>query len=200
MREPENIKELVKLKPDYIGLIFYPKSKRFVDDADARKILARIPDKVKKVGVFVNEVQSEVIRIKYLFNLDFIQLHGSETPEYCSDFEEIDIPVIKAFGIDDDFNFESLSQYEENCSYFLFDTKSEKHGGTGIKFNWSVLKKYKGNKPVFLSGGINGEDAAQIRALKMDNIFAVDVNSRFETEPGLKDIGLLSDFIKEIRE
>jgi phosphoribosylanthranilate isomerase len=200
MRDEENIEQLVALKPDYIGFIFYPKSKRYVGVEIDEEISAIIPAYILKVGVFVDE-QIESILDKFQNNLlDLVQLHGKELPKYCEQLKRLNIPVIKVFNVDDNFDFAATVPYEPFCTYFLFDTggKTEK-GGTGEKFNWSLLTHYKGKKPFFLSGGIDPEDADTIKTLAHPALYAIDVNSGFETEPGVKDIPLLHKFVAEIR-
>ena len=200
MRYLQNIQEVCKLAPDYIGLIFYPKSKRFVPDVEAGTIKKAIPPGIKKVGVFVNEVVPEIIRKINLFGLDLIQIHGNESPGYCSELSAIDLKIIKAFGVDEDFNFNVLSDYESSCNYFLFDTKSAGYGGTGKKFDWNLLKNYSNNIPVFLSGGIGPGDVGEILKIRDLNVHAIDINSKFEKEPAVKDVDLLAKFIQQISE
>lgn len=197
MRDLDNIHEVVKLQPDYIGFIFYPKSKRFVDESLAKSIVAEIPESIKKVGVFVNELQSEVVRKAHVFKLDLIQLHGDETAQYCNELQILDLHITKAFGIDENFDFNILKAYEGCCEYFLFDTKSPQHGGTGNKFGWKILENYHSKKPFFLSGGIGPDDYNTINQLQHLNIYALDLNSRFEKEPAFKDIEKLRTFINE---
>jgi phosphoribosylanthranilate isomerase len=199
MRESENIKAVAELQPDYLGLIFYPKSKRFVEDYSAPEIIDNIPRSIKKVGVFVNEDISEVKKKVKLFSLDTIQLHGNESPFYCKELKDSGIEVIKAFGVNDSFDFLQTESYESSCDFFLFDTKSEKYGGTGIKFNWEKLSEYNNAKPVFLSGGLGPKDAEKVLNIKDFNLYCVDLNSKFEIEPALKDIDLLNEFITEFR-
>lgn len=199
MRDPENISGVVKLKPDYIGLIFYKKSKRYVPDSYAKAIVNAIPPEIQKVGVFVNELTSEVIRKINLFKLDIIQLHGDEPPQYCLDLKGIGLTVIKAFGVDSTFNFDTLAKYEKVCDYFLFDSKSTAYGGTGNKFDWSYIKGHKFAKPIFLSGGIGPDDAEELLDDKNVWIYSIDINSKFETEPALKDIQLLRPFFQQVK-
>ena len=199
MRQKENIEQLVRLNPDYIGFIFYPQSKRYVGDQIAEEILELIPTKIQKVGVFVNEPINSLVE-KYRSNrLDLVQLHGDELPDYCDKLKEIGIPVIKAFKFAEDFNFERIKAYETSCDYYLFDTAGKTVGGTGIKFNWDLLKEYKASKPFFLSGGIGSSDWESISYISHPKLFAVDVNSGFETEPAVKDIGKLDTFINDVR-
>jgi len=199
MREPENIKEVANLYPDFLGLIFYPKSKRYVLDSEASLIINAIPDNICKVGVFVNEEISKVLEKIKMFNLDAVQLHGIESPAYCEELKIHGIEIIKAFGIDNDFNFRFTKDYVSSCSYFLFDTKSVNYGGTGVKFNWNKLYEYNNEKPVFLSGGLEANDAGIVKDIKDFNLYAVDLNSKFEIKPALKNIELLKGFITELR-
>lgn len=200
MRNPDNIRKLIHLYPDYIGFIFYPKSKRFIHEIQAPRILDIIPPRIKKVGVFVNEVQANIVQLAYLFQLDYIQLHGNELPEYCREFSDVGLKVIKAFGVSEEFDFSITDEYADACDYFLFDTKVDDYGGSGKQFNWQILKEYKGTKPFFLSGGIGAKDVQAIKELDISGLFAIDVNSRFETEPAIKNIELLSEFFNELKD
>jgi phosphoribosylanthranilate isomerase len=198
MRDKDNIGQLIRLNPDFIGFIFHPQSKRFID-AIEEDILKVIPPEINKVGVFVDESLHVVIE-KYEKNkLEFVQLHGNESPGYCSHLKKMKIPVIKAFRIDEGFDFAETSAYESCCDYFLFDTAGEKAGGNGIKFNWELLNSYKGEVPFFLSGGIGKEDLSSLLKFNHSNFFGVDVNSRFEKEAGIKDTDKLENFIRKIR-
>ncbi len=199
LRDQLNIEEVVKLKPDYIGFIFYPKSKRYIGAQIPHNIQTIIPSTVQKVGVFVDELFSTLVE-KYNTNaLDMVQLHGRELPDYCEKLKKLNIRIIKAFGIAADFDFETVKDFEPYCDYFLFDTAADSHGGTGIKFDWKKLDQYTGDKPFFLSGGIQSADAEEIRKMTHNQLYAIDLNSRFELEPGLKDIPKLKSFIKQIR-
>lgn len=193
MRDNENIEELLLLKPDYVGFIFYEKSKRCVGVVP--EVL--FPENVKKVGVFVNESLEIILsRIKD-FNLDLVQLHGDESPEFCNDINKV-IPVIKAFGVDEAFDFSILDAFKNGCTYFLFDTKTINRGGSGKSFNWGVLKEYNGEVPFFLSGGISREDIEKIKGFKHPQLHAIDINSCFETEPAFKNIQLIKEFKNEL--
>lgn len=200
MRNPDNIREVSRLNPDYLGLIFYPKSKRNVSDLNANEIKKAIPTGILKVGVFVNEVVPEIIRKINIFELDMVQIHGDESPLYCRELKEIGLKVIKSFGVDKNFDFNTLVEYEPYCDYFLFDTKSLNYGGTGSKFDWKLLKNYSYNKPIFLSGGIGPEDADNILKINNLNIHAIDINSKFEKEPAVKNIDLLSMFFHRLKD
>lgn len=200
MRNPSNIEDLVKLSPDYIGFIFYPKSKRFIGNQISDDIQALIPVYIQKVGVFVDEPFESLLEKFRNNKLDMIQLHGSELPGYCERLKKLDIRVIKVFNISPDFDFETVKPYQYFCDYFLFDTAGDLPGGTGAKFNWERLDQYTGEKPYFLSGGIQPSDAGRIKSLADKKLHAIDVNSGFEIEPGLKDIPKLKKFIEEIRQ
>ena len=196
MRQRENIEQLVSLNPDYIGFIFHPQSKRYIGNQLSEEVINLIPARILKVGVFVDEPFDSLLEQYCLNNLDLVQLHGNEQPEYCDQLQKRGIGVIKAFKIADDFNFDELKSYESCCDYFLFDTAGDTPGGTGIKFDWRLIHHYKGDKSFFLSGGIGLSDLQAIRDLTHSKLIAVDVNSAFETEPAVKDISKLNAFIE----
>lgn len=198
MRDLQNIKELGKLPIDFMGMIFYPKSPRFVQDLSLDELNTSISGAIERVGVFVNADIDYIMEKINEFDLDVIQLHGNESPEFCKKLNET-MPIIKAFSIYDASDLEQTKAYEGLWGYFLFDTKTPQHGGSGQKFDWKLLDSYKGNIPFYLSGGISADDIANIKNIKHPQFVGVDLNSRFETEPGLKDIQLLEKFIKELR-
>jgi len=199
MRNPSNIDDLVKLKPDYIGFIFYPKSKRFIGELIPDEIQSLIPVYIQKVGVFVDEPFDNMLEKFKSNKLDMIQLHGSELPGYCERLKKLDIPVIKVFSVDVAFDFETVKSYDPFCDYYLFDTASELRGGSGLKFDWKKLDQYKDDKPFFLSGGIRPTDVEEIKQITHNELYAIDVNSGFEIEPAIKDIPKLKSFIEELR-
>lgn len=196
MRDPQNIHELIALQPDYMGFIFYEQSPRHVVELPA----VEIPASIQKVGVFVNAAMEYMEEKNALFNFDLIQLHGNESPEYCRQLHEKGFKIIKAFGISDRFEFSITEHYKAYCSFFLFDTKGKLPGGNGTRFNWNLLNKYDNEIPYFLSGGIDLNNTAFIKTLSQDkfNIHAVDVNSRFELEPALKDIPKVAQLKAEL--
>lgn len=198
MRDPENISGVVAALPDYMGFIFYPKSKRFVGFEPSPEMYAKIPDSVKKVGVFVNESQEKVLEISKKWNLDVVQLHGDESPEYCRQIQNSGITVFKAFSVDELFDFATLNAYSGVCDYFLFDTKGQLPGGTGQKFNWQLLKDYNVNVPFFLSGGICPDDLETVFNFSHPQLFGIDINSGFEVSPGLKDVAKVKHFISAV--
>jgi len=196
----QNTVEVGTLKPDYLGFILWKPSKRNFNGK-----VPVLPHRIKKIGVFVDEQQPVVIERIKEHQLLAVQLHGNESPEYCDALKQQlkGVEIIKVFLIKDKFNFEELKPFESVCDYFLFDTKGKLPGGNGFKFNWEVLKGYPSKKPFFLSGGIGLEDIDSIKEFmkrpESNYCHAIDVNSRFEIEPGLKDIGKLKDFIKNIK-
>jgi phosphoribosylanthranilate isomerase len=199
MRDESNIRELVKIHPDYIGFIFYSGSERFVGDNFNLRILDYIPESINKVGVFVKAGKDYILEKINIFGLNLIQLHGGESSAFCRELSHTGIPIIKVFSINDGFNFNSINPFKPFCKYFMFDTECKTYGGSSRKFDWDSLSQYDNEKPVFLSGGIGPEDADSIKELNNLNIHAVDINSRFEKSPGLKDISKIRKFIKKIK-
>lgn len=199
MRDPKNIDAVCSASPDYIGFIFYPKSKRYVGDNPDESIFSRVPATTIKVGVFVNEDAPKVIEICQKYKLQVAQLHGHESVDYCREIKNAGLTVFKAFSVFDDFDFGQLNAYKEVVDFFLFDTKGKLPGGTGEKFNWGILDQYKLDTPFFLSGGIRPEDCEDLNNLIFEHLFAVDINSGFESEPAVKETDKVSSFILQIR-
>lgn len=194
LNNQENIEKIDQLGVDYIGLIFYQKSPRFA----GHRVLKLKGINAKKVGVFVNASLAEIKEMSLKYQLDVAQLHGKETPSFCEQVQTLGLKVWKVFGIDNEFDFDALNNYKA-VSLFLFDTKSPIHGGTGIKFNWDKLRNLSPDIDFMLSGGINASDAGNINQLDLSGMRGIDLNSRFEIEPGLKDIKLLKKFIGEVQ-
>jgi phosphoribosylanthranilate isomerase len=181
-----------------MGLIFYEKSPRCVNDRDAEKINAlTLP--IPKVGVFVNASMELILQKTAQFQLQFIQLHGQESPDFCRQLKEKGLSVIKAFQLKNVEDLENTTPYEFCCDYFLFDTPTPQYGGSGNKFDWKILAAYAASTPFILSGGIAPEDAANIRQLDFPQLFAIDLNSRFEIAPGIKDINSIQKFLLNIK-
>lgn len=195
MRNAENIHQTSKIEPDFMGFIFYEKSKRNAENTLDANIFDEIPLSISKVGVFVNPTLDFILKINEKFHFDYLQLHGEETPEFCENLLKYGFNIIKAFSIDINFDFNTLLAYKSCVSYFLFDTKADFPGGNGIKFDWNILKNYQLDIPFFLSGGIDSSDISNIVELQknISTLFAIDVNSKFEIEPGLKDVDKLID-------
>jgi phosphoribosylanthranilate isomerase len=197
MRNSQNIKELLMLRPDYMGFIFYDKSKRNAVNLDA-ELLKSFPSKTQKVGVFVNAALDEVKSKVDEFQLDFVQLHGDESVEYVGELFAVGIRVIKVFAVGQSFDFNVLKPYKGLVEYFLFDTKGKERGGNGVVFDWGILKDYDQSVPFFLSGGIDNENVIGLAQLGEMNIHAIDVNSKYEMEPGWKDIERINELIKKL--
>lgn len=197
MRDEKNIREVAALRPDFMGFIFYPHSKRYYGTDYFH--IRQVSEEIKKVGVFVDEKPDVMLKVASLCGLDFIQLHGSESEAICREMKSAGYRVIKVFPIDNEFDFTSLSEYSEVCDYFMFDRKTDGYGGSGIKFDWKILEMYDLSVPYFLSGGIGPGDDKSIVKIENPSLFAVDINSRFEIQPGLKNIQSIGSFIDSIR-
>ena len=199
MKYLDNILEVGTLLPDYMGFIFWEKSARYFDGA-----IPELPKSIKKVGVFVNESMEVILAKAQEHDLQTIQLHGHESAEFCLNLKsELDskIEMIKVFSVDESFNFEVLKPFEAVCDYFLFDTKGKLPGGNGTTFDWKVLEKYPSSKPFFLSGGIGIEEINAVKEILKTNlpIYAIDINSKFEIDPGLKNIEKLNSFTDNLK-
>ena len=222
MKYVENIQQVANLQPDYLGFIFYEQSKRNFEG-----IIPEFSNSIKKTGVFVNEYIEIVISLVEEYRLDAIQLHGDESVDYIINLKKQlaenralfieenktikkkknqhyisknEVEIIKVFGIKDEFNFDVLKPYLDVVDYFLFDTKGKERGGNGTKFDWSVLEKYPFKKPFFLSGGIGLQDVEEVQKNMKSNlpIYALDVNSKFESKPGIKKIEELNKFKQSV--
>jgi len=186
LRDAENIKAVTALGPDYIGLIRYEQSPRYVNNLDDAGLDA-LPEAILKTGVFVNESAENIQRLIANYSLNAIQLHGNESADFAAAFKN-KVVVLKAFGVDGNFDFKRLENYVGSVDFFLFDTKTAAHGGSGETFNWSILNDYDLDVPFFLSGGLSLNNLEEIKNIKHPQFFGVDLNSRFETSPGMKDI------------
>ncbi|WP_347174172.1 phosphoribosylanthranilate isomerase [Polaribacter uvawellassae] len=200
MKYLENIHQVAALQPDYLGFIFYEKSKRNFDG-----IIPELPKEIKKTGVFVNATIDEVVSKIKQHDLQAVQLHGDESVNYIKELKCLfersrELEIIKVFGIKDEFDFDVLKPYVEVVDYFLFDTKGKERGGNGITFDWKVLEKYPFTKPFFLSGGIGLEQLEEIHQIGKTDlpIYALDVNSKFESKPGFKKIEELKKFKENV--
>jgi phosphoribosylanthranilate isomerase len=198
LRDSENIKAIVALEPDYMGFIFYKGTLRFVGDIDAG-VLNGIPSNIIKTAVFVNEDVEHINALINKYKFEAIQLHGNEGPEICAMFKGR-VQVIKAFGISEEFDFEDLYSYVDHVDYFLFDTKTNIHGGSGETYNWALLNNYRFDVPFFLSGGLSPENLASVKDINHPQFYGVDLNSKFEISPALKNIEKLDiafDMLKQ---
>ncbi|OOG71552.1 phosphoribosylanthranilate isomerase [Algoriphagus sp. A40] len=199
MREPKNIRSLIsEVKPDWMGLIFYPKSPRYVSDDLATEFKEL---QVKKVGVFVNETEEKILRKASDFGLSAIQLHGSETPEFVKNLsEKTNCELWKVISVVEEIDWKSLEGYLPYVTKFLFDTSTSAHGGSGRKFDWKVLETYPFDKGFLLSGGLDEESGDEVLALRQQipQLQGVDLNSKFEDAPGLKNIEKLKNFKRRL--
>ena len=224
LKHHRNVRQLLTLEPDYLGFIFYKKSPRYVGEAVDLDWVKNMPGTARKVGVFVNEDVEKMKNTAEMLDLQVIQLHGEEPPEVCSFLKKAGLEVWKVFGVNEDFDFEKTKPYAADCDKFLFDTKGKNRGGNGVAFDWSLLEKYEGETPFVLSGGIGpdtllppltppltpkGEPipgSAEVGSplgvrgggKVWKRLTALDINSRFETKPGLKDFNLVKKFKHEL--
>ena len=210
MKYVENIQQVAEIQPDYLGFIFYDKSPRNFEG-----IIPELPKEIKKVGVFVNEFIEIVVSLIQEYELDVVQLHGDESVKYIKKLKETlqiaeeelitqlkkkrkpkTIEIVKVFGVKEEFDFSVLKPFEDVVDFFLFDTKGKERGGNGIPFNWEVLENYNSEVPFFLSGGIGLEEVSEVQKLIKSNlpIHALDVNSKFETQPGVKSVKDIKKF------
>jgi len=198
--KPENARAVWETEPDLMGFIFHEDSPRNASLFDLKHFIYDVPQRTRKVGVFVNEPIKNLKKLVVLCDLHLAQLHGGESVEYIKELtKQCDFGIIKVFHVDDDFDFQETKPFEEVVNFFLFDTKSDKPGGSGKKFNWEKLAEYKGEKLFFLAGGIGPDDLEEIKNFKHEKLIGVDLNSGFETEPGIKDYNQLKTFIIGLR-
>lgn len=194
MRDADNIRSVETLGVDMMGFIFWPRSSRFVSERPGY-----LPVTAKRVGVFVDEDIDAVYRTVADYHLDIVQLHGSETPAYCRRLRSL-LPVIKAFSVSSADDLRQTVAYEGAADYFLFDAKGRSAGGNGVKYDWTILDDYAGSTPFLLSGGIGPDDAEAVAAFTHPRCIGIDLNSRFETAPGLKDVEALRAIIRDLQE
>ncbi len=199
MRYRDNLIEVAALKPDYLGFIFYDRSPRYAAQSLSPADLSDLDLSIQRVGVFVNETFSRICKIVDRYHLNIVQLHGDESPELCSALQNEGIRVVKAFRIKGSVDPTVFKAYGDCTDGFLLDTANSAFGGSGKKFDWSLLNKLTFGKTFFLSGGIGSEDAETIKSLKNPQPDVIDINSRFELEPGRKDLDKLKDFFRIIR-
>lgn len=209
LSQTENISEVSAMNVDYLGLIFHSASPRFVGKTSADKLFAGLSEErpVQKVGVFVNAEVDYILNTVHDYQLDWVQLHGNESPGYCQELQLLwsvstsyQAKIIKAFNIGPDFDFNQTNAYVSSCPLFVFDTGGQKEvGGTGQQWDWQQLENYHGLTPFLISGGIGPKDIKRIKEVSHPQLHGVDLNSRFEIAPGLKDTNKLSDFIQTLQ-
>ena len=216
MRDAQNIREVSQLGVDMIGMIFYPKSPRYVEMQSSHAGI--IPDYVKedinikssktpaRVGVFVDDMVQNIVTRVVNYHLDYVQLHGNEPREMCENLRlTLDpdirpgIKIIKAISVSDASDIRKYKEYVGAVDLFLFDTKCKTVGGSGQQFDWQVLEQYDGEIPFLLSGGIGPEDASRLHAFHHPKCIGIDLNSRFEIEPGVKDVEKLKGFLNAMQ-
>lgn len=193
MRQEENIREVESLGIDWMGFIFYPHSKRYVT-----YLPDYLPMSVRRVGVFVNEEFTTIKELMKKFKLDLVQLHGHESPHFCSLIRELGVEVIKAFPIAEPQDFKATKTYETCCDYLLFDAKTPQYGGSGKQFDWSMLEHYTGKCPFLLSGGITPQSAKALSSISHPLLMGYDLNSGFESRPAMKESGAIRLFLTQL--
>lgn len=198
MKEPQNIAEVAALAPMLMGFIFHEPSPRDASDLSP-DIISALPDFVRPVAVTVDKAQDEILDICGKYGFKIVQLHGSETPAICRKLKDKGLVVFKAIGVDNDIDWAEWKDYEGCVDMFIMDKKSPIHGGTGQKYDWSVLDRYNLSVPYLLSGGIGPDDIDNIIAAMRPGMAGIDINSRFETSPGIKDLHRLINFILSLR-
>jgi phosphoribosylanthranilate isomerase len=209
LKEPDNIAAIAELAPDYMGFVFYPKSPRYAAGDKLRRYLEREAEAltgIARVGVFVNEEIDQILSIAHDYQLNYVQLHGDESPAYCQELQLLwsvssmhRARIIKAFRISENFDWSQVNGYAAFCPLFIFDTKGAQPGGTGEQWDWSLLDNYSGVTPFLLSGGVGPQDRSAIAAVTHPQFSGVDLNSKFETAPGHKDVELLRDFVTTLK-
>jgi len=195
----DNIASLPLSQIDWLGFIFYEKSPRKVT-INPNEQFFEVTKNHKRVGVFVNELLTKVFSTVKAYDLNTVQLHGQEPVEHCAYLRNYGINVVKVISVDEETDFYEYEKYEPFVNYFLLDTKSLKHGGTGRKFNWEILQSYPLQTPFLLSGGIGPDDAEIVTQLSIDKCIGIDINSRFEIQPGIKDPVLIQTFLESIKD
>jgi len=196
IKDQDNLEQLCRLDIDLIGYNFYPSSKRYVTESSSLRNMDT-PSDIKKVGVFVNASIGEIETAKKRYGLDYLQLHGDEDSTFVSAIRSI-APVIKVFRVTKDFDFGVTDEFG-SADYFLFDTYTKDYGGSGHRFDWDILESYSGSTSFFLAGGLGPEDVRAIKSINHPQLYALDINSRFEIKPGLKDIAMVSNFVDKLK-
>ncbi len=200
LKHKNNLYDVIEAGADLVGMIFYEGSPRFVVDSLYPEDVWFLPDEVEKVGVFVDAELTDIIKYSKLYQLDLVQLHGRESPEFCESVRISGYSVIKAFGVSEDFDFKALESYEKHADFFLFDTKTPAYGGSGKAFDWQLLEKYTYSLPVLIGGGVSVGNLKKLLSYDFPFLYAADMNSKLESEPGLKDINKVRDAVKILRD
>ena len=203
MTQLDQVRKLDEMGIDFAGFIFYAKSPRYVGKHISGEQMKKTKLRLGKVGVFVNATYDEVMKTVDEYGLDMVQLHGDETPRFCDQLSSY-VSVIKVFRLGDNDPIEWITRpYQESCDMFLFDTLGVGYGGTGKKFKWETLKEASIGKLFFLSGGIESEDLDRLKEFEKarvsSKLFAIDINSRFESSAGIKDLPKIAEFAKSLK-
>lgn len=199
LADAASLAAVAALQPDFIGFIFHPASPRYVRGRLSPALVQALPAGIGRIGVFVNEEVSTILDTVELFGLTGVQLHGQETPAFCANLRKVGLLVIKAFSVTPDFEFTQLLHYVTAVDFFLFDAPGARPGGNGQSFDWSALTQYKLPTPFLLAGGLRPEHAPELAALHLPGLAGFDLNSAFETAPGVKDPARLAQFFSDIR-
>jgi phosphoribosylanthranilate isomerase len=200
MREAANILSVADFNPDFLGFIFYEKSARYAGEVLDTEVLRSLPASICKVGVFVDAPLAELFATTCQYSLDYVQLHGHETPAYCQAVRAHGLRVIKAFAVDADFDFDTLAGYAPACELFLFDTKGRHPGGNGYAFDWQLLHRYQGPTPFLLSGGLGPNNVEEVLRFRHPQLVGYDANSLLETAPGHKDVEATARLLTRLHE
>jgi phosphoribosylanthranilate isomerase len=200
MREASNLWAVADLKPDYLGFIFYGKSTRYMRDTLSASRVRNLPTDIKRVGVFVNADLANVQATASAYALDYVQLHGHETPAYCQQARAAGLHLIKAFAVGETFDFAGLADYEASCDFFLFDTKGALPGGNGTAFDWQILAGYTGTTPFLLSGGLGPANLTALLDFHHPQLYGFDFNSHLETAPGVKDVAATRQLLQRLHQ
>jgi len=200
MREAANILALADFNPDFLGFIFYQKSARCASEVLDTELLRSLPESIAKVGVFVDAPLPELLATTCQYSLDYVQLHGHETPAYCQAARAQGLRVIKAFSVGDSFDFDTLAAYAPACELFLFDTKGQHPGGNGHAFDWQLLHGYHGPTPFLLSGGLGPANVDELLRFEHPQLAGYDFNSLLELAPGLKDVEATAQLLARLRD
>lgn len=196
MREAGNVWAIADLSPDLLGFIFYDKSARYMRETLDPAQVRSLPPNIAKVGVFVDASLADLQATTATYLLDYVQLHGHETPAYCQQARALGLRIIKAFAVGETFDFASLADYEASCDFFLFDTKGALPGGNGTAFDWQILAGYTGAVPFFLSGGLGPDNLAALLDFHHPQLYGFDFNSHLETAPGLKNVATTRELLQ----
>jgi phosphoribosylanthranilate isomerase len=198
MREPANIMAVARLAPEYMGFIYYPRSKRYAGELSP-DVLLGIRESIRKTGVFLDASVYDVLSISARMGFQAIQLHGKESPDECQLIRKEGYELLKVFNMGMQGAFDNMDEYLEVADLFLFDSGGQANGGTGLKFDWEQLENYHHDTPYMISGGIGADDADKLLSIRYTGLYGADLNSRFETQPGVKNIQALAGFIQKIR-